>query len=222
MAPSAYVRFDNFHIRSWFNLYRTYLERIEPQVDELLQDWQVEFENAKKEIDDEYLEMFWGDKSAEYQELLEIRSILLNSFFAASFALFEHLLARTCERVRNSSGNPFTVRDMSGGSPTDRAKKYLETLGVEFPSSGSEWKEVTTLRDIRNNLMHNGGVLLPTGETTKYAKEQNIAGPSKEDNPIEGSYHLDLTREFCERVLDSLEEFLVKISNEYDLWRARQ
>ena len=65
----------------------------------------------------------------------------MNSFFMASFALFEHQLIRLCGRVRRRQGSPFSVNQFKY-SLTERAKLYLTKLGVPFPIGTPEWSEI--------------------------------------------------------------------------------
>ena len=86
------------------------------------------------------------------------RNILFRSLFAASYAVFEHKMTLISNRVQGEANNPFSVADMRSRSLLDRAKRYLETLGVDFPALGSDWKEITTFQQIRNKIMPRGRV----------------------------------------------------------------
>ena len=94
---------------------------------------------------------------------MEFGVILMNSFFSASFALFANQLLRMCRSAQRHSGSRFSVRDLRSSSPTDRAKTYLQRLGVAFPADTEEWHEITRNREIRNKIMHEGGDLPSTG-----------------------------------------------------------
>ena len=75
--------------------------------------------------------------------------------------------------MQGVSGTPFSVKDLGGASPTDRAKKYLEILGVNFPAQSYDWKEITTYREIRNRIMHEGGALPDSGDLVDYAEKNS-------------------------------------------------
>ena len=150
--------------------------------------------------------------SDEYHERMEFRAILMNSFFSASFALFENQLLRICRSAQRNSGSPFSVRDLGSSSPIDRAKTYLQKLGVAFPADTADWQEVTRYREIRNKIMHEGGELPTTGDVTDFANARQIVSTSGVD------LNLELTRQFCEDALRLLKRFLLEVHRTYELW----
>ena len=90
-------------------------------------------------------------------------------------------------------------------------KKYLDALGINFPSGGVEWKRIHLYQEIRNNIMHSG-VSLSEGnmDLLEYAREKQIVSDRRE---------LALNRPFCEETLEDLEQFIVKTYRSYNEWR---
>ena len=136
----------------------------------------------------------------------------MNSFFSASFALFENQLLRICQSAQRNCGSPFSVRDLGSSSYTDRAKMYLKKLGVAFPADTTEWQEITRYREIRNKIMHEGGVLPPEGDITDFAKAKQIV------SNWSGNPNLKLTRPFCDDAVSILRRFLLEVHRAYELW----
>ena len=136
----------------------------------------------------------------------------MNSFFLASFALFENQLMRICRRAQRNCGNSSSVKDLRSPSPTDRAKKYLRKLGVEFPAETSEWQEITKYREIRNKIAHEGGVLPLQGHIADFAKSKQIV------TAWGGNLNLELTRPFCDDALSRFRRFLLEVHRAYVLW----
>ena len=142
----------------------------------------------------------------------QFKSMLFNSLFSTSFALFEHKIMLICERIQRNVGTPFSVDDLRGGSPLNRAKRYLETVGVDFPNQGSGWKELNNFQQIRNKIMHEGGSVGTNVDLAKFANEkQIISGLSNKQ--------LRLNREFCEAAIDILETFILKVGRACESWR---
>lgn len=159
-----------------WQLHGRFLDLVEPHLETTLQDWEQAIEQQAQQIDDEDERAeFYEFHSDEYHERMEFKVILMNSFFSASFALFENQLLRICRSAQRSSGSPFSVRDLASSSPTDRAKTYLLRLGVAFPADTAEWQEITRYREIRNKIVHEGGVLPPAGDITDFAKTKRIS-----------------------------------------------
>lgn len=191
----------------------SYLEFLESHLVETLRDWEQTIDQEAQKIDDEYeRDDFYDFHSDEYYQRLSFRGILMNSFFLASFALFENQLMRICERAQRNSGSPFSVRDLGSSSPTNRAKKYLRKLGVAFPAETPEWQEITDFRSIRNKIMHAGGVVTCQDPVAAFAKEKQIVIHRG------GNSNLELTRPFCDDALLSFRLFLLEVHRSYVLW----
>ena len=141
----------------------------------------------------------------------QFMTIVFNSFFAASFALFEHTLFRICHQVQRDASCRVSV---SGRDRISSAKKYLVRFGIEFPSHRPEWGEMKLYREIRNKIMHEGATL-PVGNRplSAYAKEKRIISWWGEHQQLE------LTRTFCEEALENLTQFSLETHRAYSRWR---
>lgn len=201
-----------------WDLQSRYLNLLEPYLADTLRDWMQAIEQKAQQIDDEgERDEFYDFYSDEYHEHLELGGILMNSFFQASFALFENQLMRICRKAQQNCGSPFSVRDLGSSSPTERAKIYLRKLGVEFPAETPEWHEITNYRKIRNVITHEGGILPPQGQIKVFAKAKRIVNPSG------GNTNLKLTRPFCNGAIKTFRRFMLEIHRAYVLWlKARK
>ena len=196
-----------------WELHSRYLDSLEPYLANTLRDWEQAIEQQAQQIDNEdQRSEFYDFHSDEYLEHLGFRSILMNSFFLASFALLENQLMRICKSVQRHSGSPFSVRDLGSSSPTNGAKLYLRKLGVEFPAGTPDWNEITKYRGIRNKIMHEGGGLPPQGHITDFAKSKQIVTGWSENLIIE------LTRPFCDDALGTFRRFSLEVHRAYVLW----
>ena len=196
-----------------WNLLSRYLDLLEPYLAKTMRDWEQALDQKAEKIDDEGERTdFYEFHSDEYDEHLRFRGTLMNSFFLASFALFENQLMRICQSAQHNSRSPFSVNDLGRYSPTDRAKKYLLKLGVAFPAETSEWQEITKYREIRNKIMHEGGFLPVQAQIASFTKEKEIV------TPFGGSLKLELTRPFCNDALSNMRRLLLDAHRAYVVW----
>lgn len=222
------------------NVYRVFLEALEPYIDQSLHDWNSLIEKEGERISDEDARLdFYSFHSDEYGQRLRVRPILMNACFTAIFAMFEDLLLRICSLAKEHSSSKFSVSHLGGSSSTEKAKKYLEILEVDFPSGGSEWKRVTLLREIRNRILHNRAILFDRdnkNETARFARDNGIAISTiihdeeenfdhtlEKENEQEKNVevlHLELTRAFCDAELNHLEDFLLLVYEAFGTWRS--
>ena len=200
----------------WFvdhewNLYRQFLNSLEPRVDEVLKDWveATELEAAQIEDADNRAE-FWDFHIDDYNDRLEFKTILLSSFFLSAFALLEYHNIKICDQIRKDKDCPFSVYDLRSGGPSiEEAKTYLERLGVESPSRNSrKWQAIMDYKWVRNRLVHDAGYLRNEKESA-HAKSLGILS----DRYFKPS--LVLTKEFCDKALVDFQGFLLDIERSY-------
>ena len=153
--------FGEFWIIDEFSVHRDLLGLLDPQLDSLLRERKEALkeaaESTEEEAVQEELHILLYDEEDRGEQF---KNILFNSFFAASFALFEHKLRTICQRAQTAMGSPFSVDDIRPQSTLDSAKTYLTRLGVDFPAQDSDWQVIKNYAGIRNKLMHEGGFSL--------------------------------------------------------------
>lgn len=189
-----------------WNRHRKFLGLLEPQLADAVRDWEDLLNQQAQQIeDDDQRDDFYHFYLDDYHDMEHHKVILMNSFFAASFALFEYHLTWLCDDVQQRRGNPFSVRDLKH-SLTDRAKFYLKKLDVPFPSDAPEWEEIIKYQEIRNKIMHEGGYISCEWSNFTYAQDNGIVGGDKY------TQRLELTRAFCEGALADFQQFLLRVS----------
>ena len=204
-----------WRLTSEFELYRSLLALLDQELHSRMRERREVLEGAIDSTQDEEiqieLDLIISDEGVEGEKF---KSILFNSLFVASFALFEHKLSTICQGAQQTSGTPFSVDDMRSPSPMTRAKKYLEKLGVEFPVQDYGWQEITNYQKLRNKIMHDGAVLglSDKPDIRKYAETKDIA------SSWGGRVMVGMARPFCEEAIDNLTQFLLKLYRAYDNW----
>ena len=112
-----------------FGVHRDLLDLLDPQLDSLLRDRKQVLIDAAESTEveaaqDELYSLLYDEEERGGQ----FKNILFNSFFTASFALFEHKLQKICQRSQTAMGSPFSVEDIRASSVLDRSKTYLTKL----------------------------------------------------------------------------------------------
>ena len=216
--PTIKSGWYEFVISHRVSTYRNLLELVDRQLEEDLSVLAQELENATSELEYDFGRREYSEHLIEeYLEREEYKGIFLNSFFASSFALFEHELVKVCDWARTTTDNPFSVKDFGGRDHMENVKRYLKKVGVVFPADTLEWKQATEYRTIRNKVMHEGGMLGENDGIIDFANENRIV---VETSVIDGDkeLRLQLTRSFCEKALNDYRQVLVQVNSAYQQW----
>ena len=196
-------------IRTEWKLHRGFIDIVESHLTEIANDWQTDIDRQAQEIEGEDdRDLFYELHSEGHYEFEEYKAILLNSFFTTSYALFERQLMRICSFAKERSGTPFSVQDLGTRDYLEKAKVYLEKLGVKFPKDTSEWEKVHIYQGIRNKITHEGGYVKGSWGYYDSAKSMGIVSGDKEDVYSE---RLKLTRPMCEEAARTFERFMVMV-----------
>lgn len=196
-------------IRQEWEIHRRFLDSLEGHVSgELLDLEQI----IEREDDEERRELLRELNEDDYYDFMQFKAILLNSFFTASCAQFEHHLARLCKSAKSQHKTPFSVDDLKG-STTERPKAYLKKLGIAFPSNTPEWSNINgAYREIRNKIVHNGGVVSKEWNHFADANALGIIEPSEvPPDSKEPLRYIRVTRPFCYDACNDFMNFLIKV-----------
>ena len=202
-------------IRQEWEIYRRFLMPLDDHIsgdihdlESILLNWEQPIEQEHDEVQRETFREFHED---EYYDFQQIKAILLNSFFTASYALFEHHLMRLCQRAKLRHESSLSVDDLNGPI-TERAKKYLKKLGIAFPSDTPEWSNINRYRKIRNKIVHAGGIVEKEWSDLDYAKRKGIIEPSEvPPGSLEPPRYIKVTRKFCCKAYNDFANFLIKV-----------
>lgn len=176
-----------WRIRYEWKIYRRFLDSLDGHVSSVMLDLNQMLEREDDEEQREFLRELNEDYYTDFQQF---KAILLNSFFTASYALFEHHLRRLC---RIPVGEEFYA---------SRAAKHLTKLGIAFLIDTPQWENINRYRAIRNKIVHEGGVVEKEWSDLDYAKGQGI---------IESPLYIKVTRPFCDEACDDFVNFLLKV-----------
>lgn len=186
---------ESWLIQYEWKIYRRFLDSLEGHVSSVMLDLNQMIEREDDEEQREFLRELNED---HYTDLLQFKAILLNSFFTASYALFELHLRQL---FRIPAGENFYA---SG------ANTRLTNLGI---ADTPEWNKINEeYRAIRNKIVHEGGVVKKEWNNFDYAKARGIIEPSEvPPDSKEPPRYIRVTRPFCDDACNDFMNFLLKV-----------
>lgn len=176
-----------WRIRYEWKIYRRFLDSLEGHVSSVMLDLNQMLEREDDEEQREFLRELNED---DYYDFQQFKAILLNSFFTASYALFELHLRQL---FRIPAGEKFYA---------SLAETHLTKLEIAFLIDTPEWKNINRYRAIRNKIVHEGGVVEKEWSDLDYAKGKGI---------IEPPLYIKVTRPFCDEACNDFMNFLLKV-----------
>ena len=97
---------------------------------------------------------------------------------------------------------------------------YLNRLGIEIPTQGTEWNDAQRFYRLRNAIVHGGGFILAEGDRglVDFARQKGIAfepfgNRMTNDKATDSEIRLEITKEFCEEALDTLKRLLFQVAH---------
>ena len=193
-------------IRQEWEIYRRFLMSLDDHIsgdihdlENILLNWEQTIEQEHDEVQQETFREFHED---EYYDFQQLKAILLNSFFTASYALFEHHLRQL---FRIPASENFYA---------SRANTRLTELGIaDTPEWNKMWNKINKkYRTIRNKIVHEGGVVRKGWENFDYAKARGIIEPSEvPPDSLELPRYIKVTREFCDEACNDFMNFLIQV-----------
>ena len=103
----------------------------------------------------------------------------------------------------------------------DKARTYLDKLGVQVPTGNTDWNDVKRCDRIRNRVVHEGALIKSTDDAADYARRNQIIGdptndPSPNTDTDQQLLPLNLTRPFIEASLDTFRRLLLAVLDACD------
>ena len=184
---SSPVFVEQWKVDFFFELYRRCLDLQDGLVEGSFREWQQQIVEEAQQWDEETQEQIYESNVDEYTSREFSQVLFMNSFFVVSYALYEH--------HRNRIQTAFSVSKLSelDGST------LLDT---------QEWVEIKNYKQIRDKIMHEGGIIPECEEASSYAESKGITG----DGSPPRTYAL--TRQFCDEALRNFKRFLLNAVTE--------
>lgn len=151
-----------------FHLIDEYLNHMESH-------FKTEIENLDKEFDDYYKTIEKGEThySEEYKDHIEgslqdqafmISDVYIKNYRNAQiiqlYSFMEDILKKGCSRYANFKQTDYKVDDLKGNNDIDKIKIFLiKSAKVDFSKLNPEWMFIDNVRQVRNIIVHNNGII---------------------------------------------------------------
>ena len=186
MPPCDSAAVQRMRLGYTFGLYRNCLAQRDELARQTLDEWSTRVKQEGQQYNDDDREAIYEFYSEEHLDRVYSTDILMNSFFVGTYALYEDL--------RNRLIDKFSI-----------GKKNFECSQLV---KSREWGEIERYKQIRDRIMHHGGVIQPCGEATDYAQDRAIKFDALPDR-------YGLARTFCDEALSKFEQCLLNAVTEF-------
>ena len=136
-----------WQIEFYFDLYRTFLASQDELASQALEDWKKRLDEEAQNFDEDMRGEFYDFHNEEHSSQEYSKVILMNSFFVASYALYEH------HRKEIQTRYSVTKSDLEGS--------HLK--------NSSEWRAINHYK-----IMHEGGVIPECVGVVAFAERNRI------------------------------------------------
>jgi hypothetical protein len=156
------IRIAFIELNSYQNFIETFLEGEKDKHRESFSKAEAE-EVAKSYHPDEarYYEFLESQYLDRYLELSELYPHNFRASFLINIISFiEYELKKICDYDHILYKRDFSISDLKGNSVIEKAKNYLsKSCKVDFANLNAEWTFINICRQIRNNIVHEQGIL---------------------------------------------------------------
>lgn len=183
--------------------------------------------NASKDFEKKSLEQLKKVPPEEQDQLSEYLAeeswrysdafprLLRRSFVVAAVSVLEYHMRDISNWLKKEKGLQIGWNDLTGDS-LERLKKFLRNAAIPVSFDGTTWQELTNVSLVRNCIVHNNGFLKAAfneRQLRTYAQAHNIVSTDTIEEEIAP------TKEFCEKVVRALEQFLKELHDAY--WASK-
>jgi len=116
-----------------------------------------ELDDAARKLPEDERPDFYAD-NAEYFQYLDTHFPNRHrlSLISMAYSVFEDYLVATCRMLKKQKNLELGLRDLSGNSQTNKAKKYLSKV-LNVPLDEQSWRTMEAYASIRNVIVHGNG-----------------------------------------------------------------
>lgn len=158
------------------------------------------------EMDEPGLDNCWIADEIESLALYE--DLFFESFILWLYGYFEKQMNEFCNGYRICHGLEVQLSDIRGKG-IKRASHYLKICKLQLPKPNI-WEKLIRLQDIRDSIIHNGGIIVTDIKRQKALKEFI----NKEDQKIitlSSNGKINLSKLFCEKTIKLVFDYLKEI-----------
>lgn len=151
-----------------------------------------------------------------YEEFIEATDVfpqvLRRSTFVFLITLFESAVNDVCRRVQLHFDSRFSVYDLQGRGVA-RAAEYIRLLVGVNPKQLASWQELQELKNIRDALVHNNGVIRASQldqPTARFARSHPLISliPMDGEKQTPQDFVIIVKQGLCEEAQKKVESFV--------------
>lgn len=165
-------------------------------------------------------DQFYEWHSEDYWKLKDsFPDIHRNALFIAIYSEFEEMLKSICGALASKKGCDICLYTWRGGILEKAKSCFTKDIGIKWSISPELWDEVTSIRGIRNTIVHNAGWL--DDARKDYEKLEMYISSERVSATLhqrDGLHKVQLTDSFISEVLGTLDQLLEELFNSVSEW----
>jgi len=186
------------------NILELLLRRSRVQIERQLDELKLYLENVEDFLTHQAQRAETKEEQIKMEEYFP--NLLRSSLFVTIYSMLENELNRLCYKLSKRDG--LTVDDLRGNGIIRASTFLIKVCRVDFPEDSPEWKLLRQYNQLRNDVVHNNGIVI--GNHLDKAVKKIPGFDLGQGNAIR------LNREFCPEVLKTVREFFQKLSAALD------
>ena len=203
-----------------FHSYQEWIESTGHQIDERQKKLAVALnEQITEDVSVDSHDDFWSHYEDELTDIDHSKNIVLGALLVASWDSFVCRLFKICQSTQRRSchrGKPINNQNYN----MSRAEKDLKGCGISVPTKCDLWCEAENLGQIRNRLVHTGGILEPStkNKLLKHAKAHGLIVVPEDPENLQSNqksqtepFQLLLTTKYCKNANETLRQLLIEL-----------
>jgi hypothetical protein len=167
------LEFFKSDVRDKLDVSKNHTVKVEELLKREIEEFHCHHEKQMKGFSEEEKIQYAEYHGEEYMELANyIPSIQRKSELISICTILEYFLKDLCSLYKDKIQYPLEFNDINAHGDIDRARKYLiKVVGIPFPETSENWKEIVIIQQVRNAFVHHDGVTKLGSESVQYAKK---------------------------------------------------
>lgn len=165
---SKFINVSHQYVKTKFDLFRKYTKDLESSIHNIEIEMIEEYENMTQGLTKQEIDEFWAFHTDDHSEInKEYPNLLRGNTLTNAYSYFEKSLIDNHTMLKGAVStslfpNPKDLNSKSikkmRGSTIEKLEQCFLDISFSFPS-GTEWERILQYKDIRNNIIHNGGIV---------------------------------------------------------------
>lgn len=215
------IGLSHLFINTQFALFRRYASDMESSIHDIEIEMMEKFEEMTKGFTTQEMDEFWEFHIDDHNEInKEYPNLLRSNSLTNAYSYFEKSLIENHTMVKLAVSTTLypTATDLNSSSIKRKKVSTIEKilqcfLDISFPfPSGAVWDKILMYKDIRNNIMHNGGIVANPSDSSD--RVVIAIGNLNHVSISPNSGRILFNEEFTNEVINTMIEFYEKLFQE--------